>query len=148
MQKNLVWVALGLGSIWLAVLIISLFAPELQYGSEREEFPLVAAVTWIWGAAGSSYLLRAFVERHRTAADQRHAWVGLTASTGVIWAVVTIIALVIPRFFFEFGDNVLWVPLGSLVAPAAGAVATSIASRYVPLLTDAAAIADGTSAPY
>ena len=145
MGKNLLWVGIGLTAIWVAVLLISLIAPDLQYGDERESFPLVAATTWVWGAAASSFLLRAFVQRRGTAEDQRHAWIGLAGSTLAIWFVVTIATLVIPRFFFEFGDNLFWVPLGSLVAPAAGAVATSIVGQYVPLLTDAAAVANGDS---
>jgi hypothetical protein len=143
LAKNLLWVAIGLTAIWLSVLLISLLAPDLEYGTERESFPLVPSITWVWGAAASSFLLRAFVQRRGTPDDQRHAWIGLTASTVLIWAIVTITTLIIPLFFFEFGDNLFWVPLGSLVAPAAGAVATSIVGQYVPLLTDAAAVANG-----
>ena len=81
MQRNLAWVALALGSIWIAVAIISLSSPDLIYGADRDTFPLISAVTWMSGAAASSYVLRALVTRHPTPEDQRHAWVGIALST-------------------------------------------------------------------
>lgn len=139
MRKNLAWVALALGSIWFAVAVISLTSPDLVYGADRNTFPLIPAVTWMSGAAASSYVLRALVTRHPTAEDQRHAWVGIALSTLAIWALVTIVILQLPTFDFEITDDPIAIPLGHLIAPAAAAVATGIAAQYVPLLTDAAA---------
>ncbi len=139
MQRNLAWVALALGTIWIAVAIISLSSPDLVYGADRDTFPLIPAVTWMSGAAASSYVLRALVVRHPSAEDQRNAWVGIALSTVAIWALVTIVTLLLPTFDFNVTDEPILVPLGQLVAPAAAAVATGIAAQYVPLLTDAAA---------
>jgi len=139
MQRNLAWVALALGSIWIAVAVISLGSPDLVYGADRNTFPLIPAVTWMSGAAASSYVLRALVTRHPTPEDQRHAWVGVALSTTAIWALVTVVTLLLPEFAFNIGDDPIIIPLGHLVAPAAAAVATGIAAQYVPLLTDAAA---------
>jgi uncharacterized membrane-anchored protein len=139
MQRNLAWVALALGSIWLAVAIISFSSPDLVYGADRDTFPLIPAVTWMSGAAASSYVLRALVTRHPTPEDQRNAWVGIALSTTAIWALVTLVTLFLPEFSLNIGDEPIIIPLGQLVAPAAAAVATGIAAQYVPLLTDAAA---------
>ena len=139
MQRNLAWFALALGSIWIAVAIISLSSPDLVYGADRDTFPLIPAVTWMSGAAASSYVLRALVTRHPTPEDQRHAWIGVALSTVAIWALVTIVTLLLPEFQFNIGDDPIIIPLGHLVAPAAAAVATGIAAPYGPLLTDAAA---------
>jgi uncharacterized membrane-anchored protein len=139
MQRNLAWVALALGSIWIAVAIISLSSPDLVYGADRDTFPLIPAVTWISGAAASSYVLRALVTRHPTPEDQRNAWIGIALSVTAIWALVTVVTLLLPEFQFNIGDDPIITPLGHLVAPAAAAVATGIAAQYVPLLTDAAA---------
>lgn len=138
MQRNLAWVAIALGSIWVAVAIISLTSPDLEYGADRDTFPLIPAVTWMSGAAASSYVLRALVTRHPTAEDQRNAWVGIALSAAAIWALVTVVVLLLPTFQFNVTDDPIVVPLGHLVAPAAAAVATGIAAQYVPLLTDAA----------
>jgi len=139
MQRNLAWVALALGSIWIAVAVISLSSPDLVYGADRDTFPLIPSVTWMSGAAASSYVLRALVARHPTPEDQRHAWVGIALSTTAIWALVTVVTLLLPSFEFNITDEPIIVPLGQLVAPAAAAVASGIAAQYVPLLTDAAA---------
>ncbi len=139
MQRNLLWVVLALGSIWIAVAIISLSSPDLVYGADRDTFPLIPAVTWMSGAAASSYVLRALVTRHPSPEDQRHAWVGIALSTTAIWALVTVVTLMLPEFQFNIGDDPIIIPLGHLIAPAAAAVATGIAAQYVPLLTDAAA---------
>jgi uncharacterized membrane-anchored protein len=139
MQRNLAWVALALGSIWIAVAVISLSSPDLIYGADRDTFPLIPAVTWMSGAAASSYVLRALVTRHPTPEDQRNAWTGIALSATAIWALVTVVTLLLPEFQFNIGDDPIIIPLGQLVAPAAAAVATGIAAQYVPLLTDAAA---------
>lgn len=138
MQRNLFWVALALVSIWTSVAIISLSSPDLIYGADQNTFPLIPSVTWMSGAAASSYVLRAMVVRHPTPEDQRHAWVGIALSTTAIWALVTGVTLMLPSFEFNITDEPIIVPLGQLVAPAAAAVATGIAAQYVPLLTDAA----------
>ena len=139
MQQNLAWVGLSLGSIWIAVAVISLASPDLVYGVDRDTFPLIPAVTWMSGAAASSYVLRALVTRRHTALVQVHAWTGIAVSTSAIWALVTIVILLLPTFDFNIADDPIIIPLGHLVAPAAAAVATGIAAQYVPLLTDAAA---------
>ena len=139
MRKNLAWVALALGSIWIAVAIISLSSPDLVYGADRDTFPLIPAVTWMSGAAATSYVLRALVTRHPTPSDVRNAWVGIALSATAIWALVTVVTLLLPTFDFNITDDPIVIPLGQLVAPAAAAVGTGIAAQYVPLLTDAAA---------
>lgn len=139
MQRNLAWVAIALASIWIAVAVISLSSPDLVYGADRDTFPLIPAVTWMSGAAATSYVLRALVIRHPSAEDQRNAWIGIALSATAIWALVTVVTLLLPTFDFNVTDDPIIIPLGHLVAPAAAAVATGIAAQYVPLLTDAAA---------
>ena len=139
-MRNLGWVAVAIGSIWIAVLVISLFSSELVYGADRDTFPLIAATTWIWGANASTFVLRALAERHSNPSDQRHAWIGIAAAVSAIWLMVTIASLVIPDFDFESGSNMVMIPLGAVIAPIAGAVVTSIAGQFVPRLTDVAAV--------
>jgi hypothetical protein len=38
-----------LGGIWIAVVVISVFAPDMVSGSEREHLPIAAFTTWFWG---------------------------------------------------------------------------------------------------
>ena len=140
-MRNLGWVAVAIGSIWVAVLIISLFSSDLVYGADNDTFPLIAATTWIWGANASTFVLRALAEQHPNPSDQRHAWIGLAIAVSTIWLLVTVASLVIPDFDFDSGSTMVTIPLGAVIAPIAGAVVTSIACQFVPRLTFVAAIA-------
>jgi hypothetical protein len=133
------WVALAVGSIWIAVAVISLNAEDLVYGADENTFPLVQGTTWIWGAIASAFVLNALVQRHPTGDDQYYASVGIAVASAVIWFVVTVVALMGPDFTFEFGDSSVFIPLTGILAPAAGVVATAVAGQYVPALTDVAA---------
>jgi hypothetical protein len=39
----MLWTAIGIAGIWVAVLLISLFAPDLVSGSEQEHLPVAAS---------------------------------------------------------------------------------------------------------
>lgn len=138
MQRSLVWALLALAAIWMAVVIVSMTGSDLEFGSEPTTVPIVPLVTWIWGAIASAYVLSSMVQRRRTVDDQRHAWVGLALAMVVVWSIVTMLALILPNYTFELFDDDIVIPLGALVTPAAGVVATAIACQYVPSLTDVA----------
>jgi hypothetical protein len=51
----MLWTAIGIGGIWVAVLLLSLLAPDLVSGSEQQHFPVAAAMlTALAGGAGLS----------------------------------------------------------------------------------------------
>ena len=139
MYRYMGWVALALGIVRIAVAIISTSGNDLVYGADQDTFPLVQATTWIWGAIASAFILNALVQRHPTGDDQYHASVGIAIASAIIWVAVIFVAAVVPLFTFEFGDSSVIIPLGEVLAPAAGVTATAIAGQYVPALTDAAA---------
>lgn len=146
-MRHLGWAAIAIGSIWAAVLIISLLSEDLVYGADRNTFPLIPAITWIWGANASTFVLRALAQRHPNPSDQRHAWIGIAIAVSAIWLLVTVVSLIIPEFNFEGGSSTITLPLGAVIAPIAGAVATSIAAEFVPRLTDVAAVASSSDGP-
>lgn len=139
MYRYVGWVALALVAIWIAVAIISMSGSDLVYGADLDTFPLVQATTWIWGAIASAFVLNALVQRHPTGDDQYYAAVGIAIASTIIWVAVTFVSVVVPLFTFNFGDSAVIIPLGEILAPAAGVTATAIAGQYVPALTDAAA---------
>lgn len=53
----MLWTAIGIGGIWVAVLLLSLLAPDLVSGSEQEHLPVAAFTTWFWGGAGTLVFL-------------------------------------------------------------------------------------------
>jgi hypothetical protein len=49
----MLWTAIGIGGIWVAVLLLSLLAPDMVSGSEQDHLPLAAFTTWFWGGVGT-----------------------------------------------------------------------------------------------
>jgi len=51
------WTAAGIAGIWVAVALISIFAPDMVSGSEQEHLRVAAFVTWIWGLVATGAFL-------------------------------------------------------------------------------------------
>jgi hypothetical protein len=113
-----------LAVIWIAVLVVSVFAPDLVSGTQQEELPLAAFVTWLWGATGTAAVL-VTMTRLRGRPSARPIWVGFAAVVAVIWVVATVLALALPDF--ETGTDPTRLPLGALLAPLGAAVLTGLA---------------------
>jgi hypothetical protein len=120
----MLWTAIGVGGIWVAVILISLFAPDLVTGSEHEHLPLAAFGTWLWGGIGTALLLWA-MGRLRGDASWRSTWIGLALVTLAIWAVATVLSITLP--VYETGSDPTELPFGALFAPIAAAILTGLA---------------------
>jgi hypothetical protein len=110
--------------IWVAVLVISLFAPDLVSGSEQEHLPLAAFTAWLWGAIGTAAVLWT-MGTLRGEVGNRPIWVGYGVVVLVVWAVATVLALVLPEF--ETGTDPTKIPLAAMFAPLAASVMTGLA---------------------
>lgn len=124
----MLWTAVGLGAIWVAVLLISLLAPDLVSGSEQEHLPLPAFTAWLWGLLGTWGFLNGMAKL-RGDSERRPIWVGLGVATIVIWGAATALSIWLP--VLETGSDPTRLPLGALVAPLAAAVLTAVASMVV-----------------
>jgi len=120
----MLWTALGICGIWVAVLLISLFAPDLVSGSEHEHLPIAAFTAWFWGGVGTLVFLWA-MGHLRGDATWRPTWIGLSAVTLVLWGVAAILALTLP--VAETGTDPTELPLAALLAPLAAALLTALA---------------------
>lgn len=120
----MLWTAIGTGGIWVAVVLISLFAPDLVSGSEQEHLPVAAFITWFWGAVGTLVLLGA-MSRLRGSPAGRPVWIGLSVVTLALWAAATIFAITLP--VFETGTDPTRIPFGAIFAPVAAAMLTALA---------------------
>jgi hypothetical protein len=92
----MLWTAIGIGGIWVAVLLLSLLAPDLVSGSQQEHLPIAAFTTWFWGGVGTLVLLWA-MGRLRGRAGWQPIWIGLSVATLGIWALATILAITLPE---------------------------------------------------
>jgi len=129
----MLWTALGIGGIWVAVLLISLFSPDLVSGSEQEHLPVAAITAWFWGGVGTLVLLLA-IGRLRGRASWRPIWVGLSVATLVIWTVATILAITLP--VIETGTDPTRIPVAAIVAPVAAAMLTALAGAVASVFRE------------
>ena len=120
----MLWTAIGIGGIWVAVLLISLLAPDLVSGSQQEHLPVAAFTTWFWGGVGTMVLLWA-MGRLRGSARWQPIWIGLSVVTLGIWAVATILAITLP--VMVTGTDPTRIPFAALFAPVAAAMLTALA---------------------
>jgi hypothetical protein len=120
----MLWTAIGIGGIWVAVVLISLFSPDMVSGSEHEHQKVAAFTTWFWGGVSTLVFLWA-MGRLRGDAMWRTTWIGLSSVTLGIWALATIIAIALP--VVETGSDPTQIPVGAVVGPVAAAMLTAIA---------------------
>lgn len=120
----MLWTAIGICGIWIAVILISVFAPDLVSGSEQEHLPVAAFTTWFWGGVGTLVFLWA-MGRLRGDAVWRQTWIGLSIVTLALWGVATILAITLP--VFETGTDPTRLPFAALFAPVGAAMLTALA---------------------
>jgi hypothetical protein len=120
----MLWTAIGIVGIWIAVVLISLFAPDFVSGSEQEHLPLAAFTTWFWGGVGTLIFLWA-MGRLRGNAMWRPTWIGLSIVTLAVWAGATLIGIAAP--VLETGSDPTRIPFGAFFAPVAAAMLTALA---------------------
>ena len=118
------YTSLMLVVVWLAVLLVSVFAPDLVSGSEQEHLPVASFTTWLWGAAGTAAVLLTMTKL-RGDAKARPIWIGYAAVVIGIWVLTAALALALPDF--ETGSDPTNIPLAALLAPVAAAVLTGLA---------------------
>jgi hypothetical protein len=120
----MLWTAIGIGWIWVAVLLISLFSPDLVSGSEQEHLPVAAITVWFWGGSAPWSCCWRW-GRLRGRPSWQPIWVGLSVATLGIWTVATILAITLP--VIETGTDPTRVPVAAIVAPIAAAMLTALA---------------------
>jgi hypothetical protein len=120
----MLWTAIGIGGIWVAVLLLSLLAPDLVSGSEQQHLPVAAFTTWFWGGIGTLVFLWA-MGRLRGQARWQPIWIGLSVATLGIWAVATILGATLP--VMETGTDPTRIPFAAIFAPVAAAMLTALA---------------------
>ena len=120
----MLWTAIGIGGIWVAVLLISVLAPDLVSGSEQDHLPLAAFTAWFWGGVATVAFLWV-MGRLRGSARRQTTWIGLSVVTLGIWAVSTIVGITLP--VVETGTDPTQIPFAAIFAPVAAAMLTALA---------------------
>jgi hypothetical protein len=132
----MLWTAIGIGGIWVAVLLLSLLAPDLVSGSQQDHLPVAAFTAWFWGGVGTLVFLWV-MGRLRGSARWQPIWIGLSLVTLGIWAVATILGITLP--VMETGTDPTRIPFAAIFAPVAAAMLTALAGAVANVFRGAPA---------
>jgi hypothetical protein len=124
------WTAAGVGGIWVAVSLISVFARDMVTGSEQQHLPVALLTSWFWGSVATAALLWAMGRIRRDAAA-RPIWSVMAVATLALWLAATVIAIGAP--VVETGSDPTQIPVGAVVAPVAAAALTVLAAFVAAL---------------
>jgi hypothetical protein len=117
------WTLAGIAAIWVAVTLISLFAPDMVTGSEQQHLPVGAFGAWFWGLAATGAFFWG-MGRLRGNAVRQPFWIGLAVATTVIWGVATVLSIALP--VYVTGSDPTRLPIGAMVSPVAAALLTAL----------------------
>lgn len=124
---------IGVAGIWLAVVVISIFSPDMVTGSEQEHVPIAAILTWIWGLFATRSLVTALAaqrDRPENVADLRWLVGGILA----VWLVAAVVSVFAP--VNVTGADPTKMPVGAILAPIAAMVLTTTACQLFATLRD------------
>ena len=122
------WTLATVATIWTAVVIISVFSPDMIHGSEQQRMPVAAFGTWLWGF-GASVVVFVAMARLRGDPGHRPLWMVLFGATVVIWSAATLASVVGPTIVT--GSDPTTIPMAALIAPITAMVATVITGATV-----------------
>ena len=116
--------ATAVGAIWISVVAISLFAPDMVSGSEHEHLPVAAFGTWIWGAV-ATFAVVTFWARLRADPPGLDLYRPVAFGIAAIWCGAAAVAIFSPDMVT--GSDPTRLPLGAMFAPIAATVLTLLA---------------------
>jgi hypothetical protein len=140
----MLWTAIGTAGIWVAVVVISFFAPDMVSGSEQQHLPIAAFSTWLWGAIGTAFFIWA-MGKLRGSGRWRSTWIGVSIATLLVWTVATIIAITAPEFVT--GTDPTRIPFGALFAPIGAVLLTALAGVIASVFRHGSRTAGEQKAP-
>lgn len=118
--------ATALTVIWAAVIVISVFSPDLVSGTQQDHTPLAGILTWIWGLIASRTLITTLAAQ-RGHPDRAGDVAWLVAGVSAAWAAAAVIAVFVPEFVT--GTDPTHLPIAAIIAPIAAMVITSTACQ-------------------
>jgi hypothetical protein len=117
------WTLAGIAAIWVAVTLISLFAPDMVTGSEQQHLPVGAFGAWFWGLTATGAFFWG-MGRLRGNAVRQPFWISLAVATTVLWGVATVLSIALP--VYVTGSDPTRLPIGAMVSPVAAALLTAL----------------------
>ena len=118
----LAWALAATIVVWIAVVVISVFSPDLVSGSEQQHLPVAAFGTWLWGTVATVAVLVGGGLLRR--AGEALWWVAPAVATVVIWVVAALASVFAPTM--ETGTDPTTIPLAALIAPVVAALLSCV----------------------
>lgn len=129
----LAWMIGTIATIWVAVALISVFAPDNVSGSEQDHLAIAAILTWIWGILASRSLATVVIRRRNTpgvAATSRL----LAIAVIPIWAIAAVVGVFGPEIVT--GSDPTRLPISAIIAPIAAMVLTQVIGQVLTAFED------------
>jgi hypothetical protein len=122
----------AIAAIWTAVVLASLFSPDLVHGSEHEHLPIAALTWWFWGLIATAFVLVPLAASRQGPAAKSSLWFTLAASTAAIWLLVTLLSVFTERHVT--GSDPTEFPVVAVFGPPVAMAATGIVAAIVTLV--------------
>ena len=122
------WTGVAIAAIWIAVTLISVFAPDLVSGTMQDHVPLAAILAWIWGVIASRSVATAVIRRRRSPGVGAAARL-LAIAVSAIWAIATVVGVFGPEWVT--GTDPTHLPISAIVAPIAALVLTELVTQLI-----------------
>lgn len=119
----------AVASIWVSVILTSIFAPDFVSGSQQEHLPLIPWGEWLWGAIATSFVVLAAINGMRKKVMNRVPWIALGVGVGLTWLAVMLVSVFAP--VFVTGSDPTRIPLAAMGAPIAGVFLTWFTCTFV-----------------
>jgi len=123
-----------MASIWVAVILISIFSPDMVSGSQQEHFPMAAFLTWFWGVLATLGVMFALLHGRKKPSSRAIGPKVIATTTAVIWLVATFVSIFGP--VMVTGSEPTRLPLVALLAPVAAAILSGLVGWFVALLVE------------
>lgn len=107
------WWLAAIGSVLVAVLLASIYSPDLVTGTQQEHLALPAVIDWMWAGVAIGYL---------ASVGPARADATLAVATALLWFSVAAASIFAPEFVT--GTDPTRIPIVALIAPVIGTVMT------------------------
>ena len=120
--------ALAAGSIWAAVLAVSVFSPDMVSGSEQEHLHVAAFATWIWGLLATNFVFTAWMTARRSPEHLR-LYRPFAIAVAVVWGTAAAVGIFVPEAVT--GSDPTRIPFAAILAPIAAMIVTRVAAELL-----------------
>lgn len=113
--------AAGIGIVWAAVIVISVFSPDMVTGSQHDHIAIAAVFTWIWGLIATRFIFTELAALRGHSDRFPDAWL-LVGGIAVVWIAAAVVSVVAPEFVT--GSDPTRLPIAAMLAPIAAMLLT------------------------